>query len=116
MNSYSTKYHAAFLKDSKNLHAGELFYPSGEVLKLVVLQHISEVDWSDCHYIQVSTRKCYCTVKGKRVYLIWGCVTTKAPMSFVYIFLYFKLFKDLQAALYSSVDFSYNLLLLCQWI
>jgi len=29
-------------------------------------------------------------------------------------FLYFKLFKDLQAALYSSVGFSYNLLLLCQ--
>lgn len=31
-------------------------------------------------------------------------------------FLYFKLFTDLQAALYSSVGFSYNLLLLCIWI
>lgn len=34
--------------------------------------------------------------------------TTKAPMWFVYIFLYIKLFKDLQAALYSRVGFSNN--------
>lgn len=71
---------------AKTLVQESFFYPSGEVLKLVVLQHISEVGWSDCHYIRVSTRKCYCTVNGKRIYPIWGSMTTKAAMWFAYVF------------------------------
>lgn len=86
MNSYSIKCHPAFWKNSQNLGAGKHFYPSGEVLKLFVLQHISEVGWSDCHYIQVSTRKCYCTVERKRIYPVWGFECRKAPMWFGYIF------------------------------
>lgn len=111
MNSYNIKYYGAFWKNG----GGELFYPSGEVLKLV-LNNISEVGLSDCHFIWVSPRKCFSTVKGERIYLILGLHDYESSSVACLHFLYFKLFKDLQAALYSSVGFSYNLLSLCQWI